>query len=342
MTVGAPIGQAIGRPIGRAIGAGSAGAWTANFLAGEFPENITFTRASNATDFNSSGTLVTEADNEPRFDYNPLSLQPRGLLLEGARTNLLLNSATLSTQSVTVTAVAHTLSFYGTGTVTLSGASTAGPLVGTGAFPNRVSLTFTPTAGTLTLTVTGTVQFANLEPSASFPSSYIPTTGTAATRAADSALNSVLASIGFNPLEGTVVAEFECLRTASGAGGSRVYELSDGTINNFIGFGQGNPGADIQGFSTASGVATNSNLAAVPTSGQIIKAAQSYKTGDNAFYVNGIDRTGALGAATIPSGISIIRLGSGVTANRELFGWLRRLTYYPTRLPNATLQALTA
>jgi hypothetical protein len=75
--------------------------------------------------------------------------------------NMLVNTATLSTQSVTVTAAAHTLSFYGTGTVTLSGVSTAGPLVGTGA-GDRVTLTFTPTSGSLTLTVSGTVSTAQL------------------------------------------------------------------------------------------------------------------------------------------------------------------------------------
>jgi hypothetical protein len=75
--------------------------------------------------------------------------------------NMLVNPATLSTQSVTVSADAHTLSFYGTGTVTLSGVSTAGPLVGTGA-GDRVTLTFTPTSGSLTLTVSGTVSTAQL------------------------------------------------------------------------------------------------------------------------------------------------------------------------------------
>jgi hypothetical protein len=78
------------------------------------------------------------------------------------RRNLLLATDTLATQSRTVTAVAHTLSFTGTGTVTLSGASTAGPLIGTGA-SNRVSLTFTPTAASLTLTVSGSVTLAQLE-----------------------------------------------------------------------------------------------------------------------------------------------------------------------------------
>jgi hypothetical protein len=79
-----------------------------------------------------------------------------------ARKNWLLATETLSTQNVTVLAGQMVLSFYGTGTVTLSGASTAGPLVGTGV-ANRVSLTFTPTAGTLTLTVSGSVTQAQLE-----------------------------------------------------------------------------------------------------------------------------------------------------------------------------------
>jgi hypothetical protein len=78
-----------------------------------------------------------------------------------ARYNLLLATAALSTQSVTVAAASYVLSFTGTGTVTLSGTSTAGPLVGTGA-NNRVSLTFTPTAGSLTLTVSGSVTLADL------------------------------------------------------------------------------------------------------------------------------------------------------------------------------------
>ena len=85
-----------------------------------------------------------------------------GWMPKTGRRNLLNATDTLLTQSVTVTAVAHTLAFTGTGTVTLSGASTAGPLVGTGA-SNRVTLTFTPTAGSLTLTVSGSVTLAQLE-----------------------------------------------------------------------------------------------------------------------------------------------------------------------------------
>jgi hypothetical protein len=91
----------------------------------------------------------------------------RGRMPKAGVRNLLTATATLATQNVTTTNVQHTLSFTGTGTVTLSGTSTAGPLVGTGV-NDRVSLTFTPTAGTLTLTVTGSVTLAQLQTGAAF------------------------------------------------------------------------------------------------------------------------------------------------------------------------------
>ena len=130
---------------------------------GTLPPNVTFTRASTATTyFDSTGTMQTAAANAPRWDYDPVTLALNGLLIEEARTNVLLNSATLSTQSVTVPASVQALSFYGTGTITLSGVF-VGTLVGTGPFPARTSLIFTPTAGVLTLTVTGSVLNAQLE-----------------------------------------------------------------------------------------------------------------------------------------------------------------------------------
>jgi hypothetical protein len=54
---------------------------------------ITFTRASNATFFGANGTLQTAAANVPRFDHDPATGASRGLLIEEARTNLLIRSA---------------------------------------------------------------------------------------------------------------------------------------------------------------------------------------------------------------------------------------------------------
>lgn len=76
----------------------------------------------------------------------------------------------------------YTLSFYGTGTVTLSGV--AGTTVsGTGAWV-RTTFTFTPSSGTLTFTPSGDVLYAQFE-QGSYPTSWIPTTSAAVTRAAD-------------------------------------------------------------------------------------------------------------------------------------------------------------
>ena len=166
-------------------------------------------------------TLALFGADAPRFQG-----VARRLLIEGQRINLLTGQDTLVTQSATVTAAAHTLSFWGTGTITLSGASTAGPLVGTGA-SNRVTLIFTPTAGTLTLTVSGTVTRAQLEAGA-FASSYVRSDSGQATRGAD------LVSVPLSEL--SVGGNGACTILWSGvvprAGSFGMVVVDDGTSSN--------------------------------------------------------------------------------------------------------------
>jgi hypothetical protein len=87
-----------------------------------FSDIITFTRASTATFFNSSGVLTSAAINEARFDYNPATLAARGLLIEEARTNLIDWSASFRTQTLAVTSVSG--AFTDGETVTASGGGT--------------------------------------------------------------------------------------------------------------------------------------------------------------------------------------------------------------------------
>jgi len=50
---------------------------------------ITFTRSTTATFTGSDGLIQTAAIDAPRFDYNPVTLAPLGLLIEEQRANLL-------------------------------------------------------------------------------------------------------------------------------------------------------------------------------------------------------------------------------------------------------------
>jgi hypothetical protein len=53
---------------------------------------ITFTRGSIGTFVNKNGLIETAAANTPRFDYDPISGECKGLLIEEQRTNLVTNS----------------------------------------------------------------------------------------------------------------------------------------------------------------------------------------------------------------------------------------------------------
>jgi len=98
------------------------------------------------------------------------------------RTNFILNSENPVTQNISVTAQDYTISFYGSGTITLSGVVSA-TLNGTND-TTRTVYSFTPGSGTLTLTITGTVKYAQLE-TGSYVTSYFLSTGTANTRISD-------------------------------------------------------------------------------------------------------------------------------------------------------------
>jgi hypothetical protein len=299
-----------------------------NFMSAPLDPRITFTRASTATYIDSTGTIQTAAVNQPRWDYAGGSL--RGLLIEEARTNLLLNSATLGTQSVTVTAQAYTLSFYGTGTVTKSGAAT-GALVGTGA-GQRVSQTFTPTAGTLTLTVTGSVTNAQIE-AGGFVTSWMPTTAAAVTRAADSCVIPP-ANMGFYTSPGgSWLAEFislvtnptTCKIVAYPAAASRAQLYLNGA--NLVAQVDGSAG-----IGTANGI----------TVGAVSKGASTWAANVGRVCANG--GAVASGALTIgypdaaATGTAFLQTG---TPNESTTGYIRRVTYWPRVLSDAEMQQVT-
>ena len=188
--------------------------------------DLTVTRNTSATRIDENGNIVDVPANVARIDY---SAGEPAILSEPQRTNLVFPSDIATTQVRAVTAQVYTISFYGTGTVTLSGAF-SGSLVGTGT-NNRVSLNFTPTAGNLTLTVSGSVTNWQLE-AGSNATSLIKTISGSVTRNADNISKAGIIDL-IGQTEGSFFCEFE--RTTETAGIKHLLTLSgDGLLTNSL------------------------------------------------------------------------------------------------------------
>lgn len=311
-----------------------------DFTTASLDSRITLTRSTNnATAINSSGNIAVVNANLPRFDYDPSTLVCKGILVEESRKNILLNSlvngTNLSTQSVTSSAVAYTLSFYGTGSIDLTGTHTA-TVTGTAAYPTRKTYTFTPTAGTLTLTVSGTVQYAQLEAGA-FASTFIPTDSTAGglTRSADNlTMTGTNFSDWYNTSEGSFVAWADTFA---------INQTAQTTIIN-TGVATGNPSLYLRSASdrinaglvnvfgiNAAGGAVTANTA--------FKTSYGYKASNHALYVN-TTAAGTSTNATAPASATTCYIGN---QNSTLYwnGHLAKIFFYPQRLTNAELQAFS-
>ena len=304
---------------------------------------VTFARSSAATRVGQDGLIQTVAVDAPRFDFDPVSRSPRGLLIEEARTNLLVNSpisgVVLPTQSVSVTAVPHTISFYGTGTITLSGAAVAS-VVGTGAYPNRRVLTFTPILGVLVCTVVGLVQFAQLEVGG-FATSFIPTAASPVARSADIAtMTGANFSSWYNASAGTFVASYG----ASPNQFATYIAASNGVVaQNSVHFDNDSGGAMRVVYYSGSVAQATLSLGAYGAAGTVNKVASAYAVNDFAASRNGgtvvTNTSGALPVSLTQFNIGADPSGAAVNVSNS---HIRTIAYYNRRLPNAQLQALSA
>ena len=335
-----------------ALSAGASGTWTGTGAGNRV--SLAFTATTTTATFTVTGS-VTSAQLEPtsynspqtykpttsaayygpRFDYNPSTLALNGLLIEESRTNVFLASTVPATQSITVTAQAYTLSFYGTGTITLTGTSTAGPLTGTGA-NNLVQLTFTPTAGTLTLTLSGTITNPQLE-AGSFATSRIPTYGATATRANDSLVNTSIP--WFNATQGTMVTEY-IIAGVSSSTYPVIASFNDNSALNVIRTDV-TSATNVEGIikvsssTTAQKILTNGSMGVVHKIGLLYSSATFNAAQD-----------GTVSTTATPSSLPTVNrlaLGRSSDAETSLYfnGWLRSFKYWNTTKTAAQLQALT-
>ena len=168
----------------------------------------------------------------------------------------------------------------------------------------------------------------------SFPSSRIRTDASAATRAADILTVGPVGGVpfeGWNTEEGTLFVECGDLPNATdlflcalpgGAGGIGIRRQAG---NVAIGFNRLNGLIDTPGVTFTWG-----------------KVAHAFKSGDSALSTNG--SAAVEGSNTFD--LSIVRgklnVGSYINGANQLFTCIKRLEYYPARLSNSELEAMTA
>ncbi len=271
-----------------------------------------YTRSGAKSELSSTGVPVAFAANAPGV------VSGVGYWSRAAATNVLLNAgaaADLVAQTVNVTAVAHTLSFIGTGSVALSGAHAA-TLTGTGV-NNRVVLVFTPTAGALVLTVTGSVTYAGLI-AANIPDGgpIIATTTAAATVGADNL------RVNENPPDVTQLFWATTNILAYTAGTKGIAAWSDGTNANSIAL-YINGTANLRAYATAANVTQERFSATVPTGLVTVLALRSGANWRFGMVAAGVLTWFAVEVAhAFPTGLIYLNPGSLVAGGSPLQGRL--------------------
>ena len=174
---------------------------------------------------------------------------------------------------------------------------------------------------------------------AAFATSYIPTQASQVTRAADNA--SMLGdnfATWYNQTQGTFavgVGRFSSTASTSAA----FVTASDNPINNDWIAIYGDVNNTVSNYTNAGVTQAFLNIASPITTGG--KVAFAYAANDFAASVQG----GAVAtdtSGTLTTDITVLRIGAFASNPAPLNGTIRSISYYPTRLSNATLQAITA
>ena len=172
----------------------------------------------------------------------------------------------------------------------------------------------------------------------SFPTSYIPTSGTTATRAADvTSISGSNFSSWYRQDEGTMFYDGQVLGTESG--NKNLLGLSTGSGSNVIDLFI--PSGINQRFRMVTGGVQQVLQNAIPLADVYspAKVAYAFKLDDTTSAGNGAVQSTDT-SCTIPT-VDRFTFGLLVTGEAQAAARFKRLTYWPARLPNETLQTIT-
>ena len=176
---------------------------------------------------------------------------------------------------------------------------------------------------------------AQVEGSASYATSYIPTYGVSQTRAQD-VCNSAGDAATFNDSEGVLYAETSVLSNDLNI---EAISISDGTGNNRVVIFKWNTSNAIRARITSGGYSVNLDFQ-VSDITSINKIAVKYKTNDFALWINGIEvRTNTNGAN--PIGLNQLSFNSDGGTGAPFYGNTKQVIVFPTALSDLDLAILT-
>lgn len=189
----------------------------------------------------------------------------------------------------------------------------------------------------------GTLVYGAQLEAGSFATSYIPTVASQVTRSADvPTMTGTDFSSWFNGTAGTIYVEAEYYAGAGPNLGG--FSANSGSVggDNLIGIGTGSPSTNARSF-IYNGTTTefSNSVTGGGATGAVVKQAVAYATNDAVVCANGV-LSAVDTAVTLPTGLNQARIGAGAAGGGVLSGYYRVIRFYPERLTNAQLQALTS
>ena len=354
---------------------------TLDFTTGVLDPRLTFTRGSTGTRINSSGFVETMSNNVARFDYDPATLAPRGLLIEAAATNLLNWSASFATSGGTNNNWADTSITRTTGQADPANGTTAIRFTASAGNATVISSAAIGTSAARTFSVwlrrvtgTGNIQYTQNN-GTNWTTQAITATWTRYTFT-----HTVDHRVGIRIVTSGDAIEMWGAQLETGSGASSYiptgastatrnpdncellnlttmgFNASAGTIYVDTGTRIGTGGRSYS-FMPTSGINDqifegNGFLLNVYSSGTFVaqigtgtasaaKIAAAYAVNDYAVSVNG-GAPSTDTAGALPTTIAKLTIGARDSSSvTQMNGCIRVFKYWPTRLPNAQLQSLT-
>jgi hypothetical protein len=339
------------------------------------PLPFDFTRASSATRVNKQGLIETVASGVPRIDFTDAN---GALLLEPQRTNLVgysedfsqwfqIGTATITsnygvspdgTQNssrlqmnasdkiyITVASsgdISFTVYLKGVGQIRLRDNTSTGlkDVTLTSEWV-RYELNFNATISNFQIEQqTGVsdleIYGAQLE-QGSYATSYIPTQGSAVTRIADACTGAGNDQV-INSAEGVFYFEGSAL---ANDGTNRFLSIDDGTTSNYIYFRYVSTSNNVLFRTTVAGVTINTLQTSLPDTAQNHKFAFKWKSGDYAFWIDGVE-VGTDTSASVFSANTLNNIGMNFPSSTGgFYANIKELQVFTTALTDAELIALT-